>query len=329
MDYYRLKDSKISFSRLALGTWGFSGAKIWGPNDDQESVRTIHSAMDQGITVFDTAERYGNGHAEEVLGKALKGRRDKAVICTKVRLAHHDEIVSRCEESLKRLGTDYIDVYQVHWPFKDVPMEETLGAYEELKASGKIREIGVCNFGPMALERAKGHKIVTNQLPYSIIWRVIEKNGILDKCKDEGISVWAYVPLAQGLLSGKYMSIDEVPMTRRETRFYNSSWNQGRHSDTGFEDIIFPFLNELQKICKKSGFSMIELAFGFLKAKKEVSSILVGARNQDQLMTNIKAMNIMVPDDVISAVTKLSDPLKDKMGYNADLWQNDDGGRMF
>ena len=189
MDYYRLKDSDIVFSGLALGTWGFSGAKLWGPNDDDESIRTIHQALAQGITVFDTAERYGSGHAEEVLGKALKGRRDKAVICTKVRLAHHDEIVASCEQSLRRLGTDYIDVYQVHWPFKDVPMEETLGAYEELKASGKVREIGVCNFGPGALDMAEGHKIVTNQLPYSLIWRVIEKNGILEKCREKGISI--------------------------------------------------------------------------------------------------------------------------------------------
>ena len=327
--YYRLKDSDISFSRLALGTWGFSSAKIWGPNDDEQSIKTIKTALDEGITVFDTAERYGNGHAEEVLGKALKGVRDKAVICTKVRLAHHDEIISRCEESLKRLGTDYIDVYQIHWPFKDVPMEETIGAYEELKAAGKVREIGVCNFGPEALDRAKGHKIVTNQLPYSLIWRIIEKNGILKKCREQGISVWAYVPLAQGLLSGKYMSIEDVPLGRRETRFYSCSWNQGRHSDTGFEDIIFPFLRDLQKVCKESGFSMIELAFGFLKAQKDVSSILVGARDQNQLMINIKAMNTQVPDEVIKTITKLSDPLKEIMGYNADLWQNDDGGRMF
>ena len=100
-------------------------------------------------------------------------------------------------------------------------MEETLGAYEELKASGKVREIGVCNFGPGALNMAEGHKIVTNQLPYSLIWRVIEKNGILEKCREKGISIWAYVPLAQGLLTGKYKWIDDVPLERRETRFYN------------------------------------------------------------------------------------------------------------
>jgi aryl-alcohol dehydrogenase-like predicted oxidoreductase len=329
MDYYKLKDSDIVFSGLALGTWGFSGAKLWGPNDDDESIRTIHQALARGITVFDTAERYGSGHAEEVLGKALKGRRDKAVICTKVRLAHHDEIVASCEQSLRRLGTDYIDVYQVHWPFKDVPMEETLGAYEELKASGKVREIGVCNFGPGALDMAEGHKIVTNQLPYSLIWRVIEKNGILEKCREKGISIWAYVPLAQGLLTGKYKWIDDVPLERRETRFYNSSWKQGRHSDTGFEDIIFPFINTLWGVCLETGFSMVDVAFAFLKAQDAVSSILVGARDRRQLEKNIESYGKSVPADVVERITRLSDPLKEAMGTNADLWQNDDGGRMF
>ncbi len=329
MDYFKLKDSDISFSRLALGTWGYSGAKIWGPNDDEVSINTIHMAIDNGITVFDTADRYGNGHSEEVLGKAVKGKRSKVTICTKVRLAHHDEIVSHCEASLKRLGTDYIDIYQVHWPFKDVPMEETLGAYEELKASGKVREIGVCNFGPGAIERSEGHKIVTNQLPYSLLWRVIEKNGAIQKSVDAGMTIWAYVPLAQGLLSGKYLKLEDVPLGRRETRFYSSKWEQGRHSDTGFEDIVFPFLNKLKALCDKSGCSMLEVAFGFLKAQPNVSSILAGARDMNQLAANIAAFNKKVPSDVIEAAVKLSDPLKEAMGENADLWQNDDGGRIF
>lgn len=329
MDYFRLKDSDIRFSRLALGTWGYSGAKLWGPADDAESIDTINMAIDNGVTVFDTAERYGNGHSEEVLGKAVNGKREKVVICTKVRLAHYDEIISHCEESLKRLGTDYIDIYQVHWPFKDVPMEETLGAYEELKASGKVREIGVCNFGPGAIDRSKGHRIVTNQLPYSLLWRVIEKNGAIQKSVDAGISIWAYVPLAQGLLTGKFLKLEDVPLGRRETRFYSCKWEQGRHSDTGFEDIIFPFLNKLKDLCDKSGYSMLEVAFGFLKSQPSVSSILVGARNKEQLAANIKAFNKIVPSDVLDAAVKLSEPLKEAMGDNADLWQNEDGGRIF
>ncbi len=329
MDYFRLKDSDIRFSRLALGTWGFSGAKVWGPNDDEVSINTIHMALDNGVTAFDTSERYGDGHAEEILGKAMKGRRDKVLVCAKVRFPHHDEIISHCESSLKRLGTDYIDVYQAHWPFKDVPMEETMGAFEELKAAGKIREIGVCNFGPGALEASKEHKIVTNQLPYSLLWRVIEKNGTIDRSVELGMSIWAYVPLAQGLLSGKYLRLEEVPVNRRATRFYDSKWQQGRHSDGGFEDIIFPFLNKLKAVCDESGYSMIEVAFAFLKRNPAISSILVGVRDQSQLKMNLEAFKREVPKDVVDAATRLSEPLKEAMGDNADLWENQDGGRIF
>lgn len=329
MESYSLHDSSISFSRLALGTWGFSGAKLWGDNDEKTSIQTIDMAFDNGITVFDTAERYGNGKAEEVLGKALKGKRDKAVICSKVRLAHYDEIISHCEESLKRLGTDYIDVYQVHWPFRDVPMEETLGAYEELKKSGKVREIGVCNFGPQCIGLAKEHKIVTNQLPYSLVWRIIEKNGTLEKSVESNMAIWAYVPLAQGLLTGKFKSIDDVPMNRRETRFYSSSWGVSRHTDTGFEKPLFETIGKLDELCSETGFSMIELAYGFLKANSYVSSILTGARDRSQLEMNIRAFEKEVPADVINEAVLITDPLKNIMGDNADLWENKDGGRMY
>ena len=167
------------------------------------------------------------------------------------------------------------------------------------------------------------------ELPYSLLWRVIEKNGAIRKSVDAGMSIWAYVPLAQGLLSGKYLKLEDVPLGRRETRFYSSRWEQGRHSDTGFEDIIFPLLNRLKDLCDKSGCSMLEVAFGFLKAQKDVSSILVGARDMNQLSANIAAFNKKVPSDVIADAVKLSDPLKAAMGDNADLWQNDNGGRIF
>ncbi len=329
MEYFKLKDSDISFSRLALGTWGFSGAKVWGPNDDEVSIKTMHMAIEHGVNAFDTSERYGEGHAEEVLGKAIRDRRDKVLVCAKVRFPHREEIISHCESSLKRLGTDYMDLYQLHWPFINDPMDETMEAFEELKRAGKVREIGVCNCGPEAIRRAEGHKIVTNQLPYSLLWRVIEKNGTIESSVKAGISIWAYVPLAQGLLSGKYLKLEDVPMGRRTTRFYDSKWGQGRHTDTGFEAIIFPFLNDLKNLCDKSGYSMIEIAFAFLKSNPAISSILVGARDQSQLEMNLEALEKKVPKDVVDEAIRLSDPLKEAMGDNADLWENQNGGRLF
>ncbi|MBR1919353.1 MAG: aldo/keto reductase [Spirochaetales bacterium] len=329
MKYTRLKDSDISFSGLALGTWGYSGASVWGKAEDDISKRTIWEAIDSGINVIDTADRYGDGHSEEVLGQAIKGIRDRVVICSKVRLPDRKSIIEHCNASLARMKTDYIDIYQVHWPFRGTDMEETLGAYEELKKEGKIREIGVCNFGPECIKMSRGHHVVSNQLPYSLIWRLIEKNRSIDLSIEAGMTVWAYVPLAQGLLTGKFLRLEDVPLNRRATRMYDSKWGQGRHSDGGFESIIFPFLQDLDRLCKETGYSMVDLAFGFLKAQKNVTTILAGAKNQEQLRSNLASYEKEIPADLIDRITKMSDSLKEQMGTNIDLWENENGGRIF
>ncbi len=169
---------------------------------------------------------------------------------------------------------------------------------------------------------------MTNQLPYSLIWRLVEK-GIVQKSKENGIAVWAYSPLAQGLLTGKFRSIDDVPMGRRETRFYSGKWQQGRHNDVGFEKEIFAFLDVFADLCTETGYPMATLALAFLKNADGVGSILMGARNVGQLEQNLNAFNTDVPDDVIRQITDLSEGLKAAMGDNADLWENRNGGRMY
>lgn len=331
MESYKLQGTDIVFSRMAMGTWGFSGASVWGESEDEVAIRTIGMALDYGVTVFDTADRYGDGRAEEVLGKAVAHRRHEAVICSKVHTAFlgYDDVIAHCEASLKRLGTDYIDVYQIHWPNPDIPVEETLSAFEKLKADGKIRAIGVCNHGVQSIQNVKGHQVVTNQLPYSLIWRLIENNSVLHDSVASGMSVWAYCPLAQGLLTGKYRTLEDVPLNRRTTRFYSGSWGQGRHNDTGFEAEIFAFLDQLRGVCDETGYTMTELALGFLKAQPCVSSILIGSRNPEQFTQNLKSFETQVPPDVIARITALSDGLKERMGTNADLWENQNGGRMY
>lgn len=331
MEYFKLYDSELTFSRMAMGTWGFSGVKLWGESDDNVAIRTISAAIDAGVTVFDTAARYGDGRSEEVLGRAVKGKRDRVVICDKVHTAFlgYDDVISQCEASLKRLGTDYIDIFQIHWPSKEIPLEETVAAYEKLKRDGKIREIGVCNFGPRCIRDIRGHRVVTNQLPYSLIWRLIEKNDVLQKSVDSHMTVWAYCPLGQGLLTGKYRSIDDVPMGRRGTRFYNGAWKQGRHSDGGFETEIFAFLDRLRLVVDETGIPMAALALAFLKAQKHVSSVLIGSRTPQQLAQNLASFETEVPQEVVLRITRLSEDLKASMGTNADLWENEDGGRMF
>ena len=331
MEYVSLKNSDIKISRMAMGTWGFSGAKEWGPGDDRTAMETIHQALDCGINAFDSAERYGGGHAEEVLGKAIQDRREQAVVCTKVYTTNlrYEDVISHCEESLRRLNTDYIDIYQIHWPSKTIPLEETLGAMEQLKRDGKIRELGVCNFGAASLESCKGHPIVTNQMPYSLLWRLVENTPVLEKCREQGMSIFTYSPLAQGLLTGKYRTLEDVPMNRRTTRYYSGKWQQGRHNDTGFEEIIFPFLDRLRQLCEESGYTMAQIALNFLRAQSCVSSVLIGCRTPQQLQQNLESFETKVPEDVVARAAALSAELTPQMGTNVDLWEDQNGGRFF
>ena len=329
MNKTTLPGTDLSVSELSLGTWAFSGAKIWGSNDDGEAVKTVHYALERGINYFDTAEKYGDGKSEEVLGMALEGRRAEAVIATKIYTdkLHHDDVIRQCDASLKRLKTDYIDIYQIHWPNPDIPAEETFGAFEELKRAGKIRYTAVCNAGVNCIRELKQYGVVSNQLPYNLIWRIAEK-AIIPASDEAGVPVWAYVPIAQGLLTGKFRSIEDVPMGRRETRFYSGAWKQGRHSDPGFEKEIFEFIGQLMQFCEENGLQPAQVAMNFLKRKKSVYSTLVGARSIQQLEQNIASFETVISDDLMDEIEKKSDYLKEIMGDNADLWEGN-GGRFY
>ena len=177
MQYRKLGKTDISVSAIAMGCWALAGDATWGPQDMAESVATVHAALDAGVNLFDTAEGYGGGDSESALGQALLGRRHEAVIATKVSRANlsADEVRRACENSLQRLRTDYVDLYQIHWPSRTVPLPETMEALERLREQGKVRAIGVCNFGLQDLSDllAIGWP-ETNQLPYSLLWRAIE-----------------------------------------------------------------------------------------------------------------------------------------------------------
>ncbi len=329
MEDFELGTSHIKASRLALGTWAFSGARIWGSNPERDSIRTIHMALDRGVNLIDTANRYGDGEAERVLGEALKGRRQEALVATKLYTDElsFEKVLESCEASLKRLGTDVIDLYQIHWPSREIPLDETFRAFEKLKEQGKVREIGVCNFGEKDAPEAAERGAVLDQLPYSLIWRVIEKR-ILPACRRAGLPVWAYVPLGQGLLSGKYRSIEDVPQGRRETRIYSSSWGMSKHTEPGFEKPVFELIGALRGVCTEFGCSMPELSLAFLKNREGVSAVLMGARSEAQLEANLAAWEAEVPEEAVRKAVALSEALKEAEGENADLWISENGGRM-
>ena len=213
MDYLQIGNTNISVSKVALGCWGFAGGDMWGSQDETDSLATVDAAFESGINFFENAQGYGNGYAEEVLGKALKGRRDQAVIATKIRTTHPSskDIEAACEQSLKRLQTDYIDLLQPHWPNHNLPAEETYQAYTRLLEAGKIRAFGVSNYGVGDLtEILQCGEVASNQLPYSLLFRAIEYE-VLPLCVKKKVGMLCYSTLLHGLLADKFHSPADIP----------------------------------------------------------------------------------------------------------------------
>lgn len=340
MDYIDFPEQQLRIPRFSLGTWAFSGARVWGEADTGEAVATIHAALDQGLCLLDSAEGYGNGKAEEVVGEAIHDRRSKVLLASKVAMNHMtaDEVNKSCEQSLRRLRTDYIDIYQIHWPSQTVPMAETIGALDYLLAQGKIRHISVCNFNERHLlqyAEITGKLPLMNQLPYNAVWRMAERFMPADAAASAAANsilrpVWAYSPLAQGLLTGKYRTLGEVPLHRRDNRMYSSEYKLGRHTGQGFEKQIFWFLDHLFQISAEIGIPVETLSLNWLKQQKSVASILVGCRSRQQLADNLSAFETEVPADVYERIDILSSRLRDEMGPNPDLWEGgDEGGGRF
>ncbi len=331
MKYRKLGHSEIEVSAVALGGWALATDLTWGEQDEKDSLATIDAARDEGINFIDTAEGYCKGRSEEVIGRALKGRREEFVLGTKVgpkKLAAAD-LTRACEGSLRRLQTDTIDFYQVHWPNWDIPLEDTVGALDALREQGKIRAFGVCNFGSRDLGDLlkTGADCVSNQLPYSLLARAIEYE-IQPLCADRGIGILCYSPLAQGLLTGKFRSADEVPEGRARTRHFSGKRPETRHGEPGCEDAVFRAVEDIRRICEQLGRPMEEVALAWLLHRKGVTNVLAGARNPEQIRKNAHAARLVIEKDTIEALTAATDEVKKALGSNPDLWVGEQNARM-
>jgi len=323
MKYRALGKTEISVSVVAVGCWAFAGESTWGPQSEADSIATVRAALDAGVNLFDTAEGYGGGDSEAVLGRALAGRRHEAVIATKVSRSNLSgrAVQQACERSLQRLQTDYIDLYQAHWPNPKIPLEETWEALERLRDQGKVRAIGVCNFGLNDLSDllALGW-METNQLPYSLLWRAIEY-GIRQKCTDEGIGILCYSPLVQGLLTGKFSSPEEVPEGRARTRLFSSDRPQARHGEAGCETEVFSALEKIRHICAEIEQPMASVSLAWLLHQPGVTSVIVGARKPHQIGQTAQAADLELSSAVVEALTAATEEVKRKLGPNPDMWQ--------
>lgn len=313
----------ISISPLALGTWALAGDKFWGAQAEADSIATIHAALDAGITLIDTAPAYGEGLSEAIVGKALRDRRDRALIATKISEADmsRSRVIASCEASLQRLGTDCIDLLQIHWLGHGEQLEEVIATMEALRAAGKVRALGVCNFGPASLSRlrAVGTGWITNQLAYNLLWRAIEFE-IAGVCARAGLGILCYSPLMQGLLSGRFHTADEVPAGRTRTRHFRGDREMSRHGGAGCEALTFATIDRLRQIATELDEPLADVALAWLIHRQGVQSVIFGARTPRQITENISAARLRLSPAVLNQLDAATEELKQALGPDADLW---------
>ncbi len=286
MEYAKISGTDLEVSRVGLGTWAIGGW-MWGGSDERESIRTIHAAIERGINLLDTAPVYGFGRSEEIVGKAIAelGHRNKVVIATKVGLEWNDgrvyrnssrqRILQEVEDSLRRLGTTYIDIYQVHWPDPLVPIEETAETMLQLRQQGKIRAIGVSNYSPEQMEQFwRVAPLHTDQPPYNLFERQIDRD-VLPYALENNVSTLVYGSLCRGLLSGKM---------KADTEF---SGDDLRKADPKFQPPRYAqyllAVERLDRFARENyGKSVMDLAVRWALDQPGVTAALWGARHPEQ-----------------------------------------------
>jgi len=315
MDFRHLGRSGLKISEIAYGNWLTHGSQV----EEDAATACVHAALDAGITTFDTADVYANGAAEEVLGRALKGqRRESLEIFTKVYFptgpaGHNDTGLSRkhiresAEASLRRLQTDYVDLYQAHRFDHDTPLEETMSAFADLVHSGKVHYIGVSEWtadqlrAGHALAREHNIPFVSNQPEYSMIWRVIEPE-VVPTSTELGISQLVFSPVAQGVLTGKYKPGVEPPTGSRATDARGGANMIAQLLD---KHDLLERVQRLQPLADDAGLSMANLAVAWVLQNRNVGAAIIGASRPEQVTDNVKAAGVTLAPDLLAQVDEV------------------------
>lgn len=347
MNYRTIKNTDLKLSEIGTGCWTFGGGEYWGDHNQYDANEVVHASFDNGINYFDTAEVYNEGRSESSLGKAMKGiSRDKIIIGTKVSPsnAYLGVLEKHCEDSLKRLQTDYIDIYMIHWPIhphsirhftsdpqiiNDPPkITEAFHSLQKLCKAGKIRYIGLSNFSYKRLKEdiPEDVRVVVNELPYNLLCRAIEYDT-LPYCTQNDIGVISYMTLLQGILTGKYASLSDVPEWQRRTRHFNCTGTSlCRHGENGFETVTATAIREISAIAVKYGFKMSELATHWA-INSGVTCALVGARNTRQLEENVRSIETKIDLEIMQQLNKATNNLKEKLGNHFDYYESKENDR--
>ena len=310
MDYRHLGQSGLKISEIAYGNWITHGSQV----QEQAAAACVRAALDEGITTFDTADGYANGRAEEVLGRALHGvRRESIEIFTKVywptgdgpndRGLSRKHITESLHASLRRLGTDYVDLYQAHRYDHEAPIEETMRAFDDLVRAGKVLYVGVSEWRAEEISAALRaaselglDRIVSNQPQYNMLWRVIEAE-VVPLCEKEGLGQIVFSPIAQGVLTGKYRLGAPPPADSRATDPSGS-----RFIERLLRDDVLAAVQQLEPIAADAGLSMAQLAVAWTLQNPNVSAAIVGATRPEQVRENVKAAGVRLDAGLMSRI---------------------------
>ncbi|HEX8315231.1 MAG TPA: aldo/keto reductase [Flavisolibacter sp.] len=322
MELRTLGKSDVKVTPMAFGAWAIGGW-MWGGAEEKEAISAIQAAYNSGITTIDTAPVYGFGRSEELVGKAMEGiQRDKYQILTKFgmnwenekgeyffdsvdndgkpfkmyKLASKEKVMKECEDCLRRLKTDYIDLFQIHWPDNSTPISETFEAVQRLIEQGKVRAAGVCNYSVELVDEAlKTIGLASNQVPYSLINRGIEKNVLLQAI-DKGLSIIPYSPLQRGLLTGKIKPGHKFGEgdTREGNRFYTDENIRRTNA----------LLEQIRPIAEGYGATLAQVIINWTINQPGIGTVLVGARNEQQVKDNVGALNFTLGTDDLRRITE-------------------------
>ena len=327
MEKRTLGTSALPVSSIAFGAWAIGGW-MWGGSDKKDSIRAIHACLDHGITSLDTAPIYGFGHSEEVVGEAIKGNREQYEILTKCgmswegtkgeyffttndnsgiqrdiyKYSGRDSLIAECEESLIRLGTDYIDLYQIHWPDHTTPIEEAMEAFRILMEQGKIRAAGVSNYSVEQMEQASTViELSSNQVPYSMVRREIEQD-VLPWCLDNNCGILAYSPLQRGLLTGKITP--DYPFAPGDSRPETPHFKVNNLIHTN------KFLDQIRPLAEEKGATLSQLVIAWTLYQPGITVALVGARTEQQVVQNAGALEVKLSAEEVDIINQKLEKLQ-------------------
>jgi len=311
MERVPLGNSSLQVSRLCLGTWNMAGSEGWGPENDEQSIRIIRQVMDAGCNFIDSAHGYGGGHSEEVLGRALEGRRDEAVVATKIVQCDPSEVEGQLDAALARLRTDHLDLYIVHWPRPSMSLEDFMGEMTRLRDKGKTREIGTSNFDLDQMKVAVRHGAVSLQPPFNALWRIIDRD-VLPFCHEHSVAVTPYSPLAQGLLTGRY------------TREGAEKKGGPRDSNLLFKEPVFSKAKDaarvVDEVADQIGATSAQVALAWVLHTEGITAPIVGVSRMAQWEDNVRALDLELSAEQYERIGDAGMGVWNEFGDDDTMW---------